>query len=100
MTSPLRVALTLEQCWHRVPGGTGVAGLGMAKALNERSDVDVIGVAAKHSQPPPEAWRPPIEVKQLPLPRPALYESWHRFRRPKVERATGPVDVILSLIHI
>lgn len=94
MTSPLRVALTLEQCWHRVPGGTGVAGLGMAKALGQRADVTVVGVAAKHSKPPSDAWLPPIEVKQLPLPRPALYESWHRLRRPKVERATGPVDVI------
>lgn len=94
MTSPLRVAITLEQCWHRVPGGTGVAGIGMAKALAARSDVEVIGVAAKHRGPPPEAWRPPIEVRQLPLPRLALYESWHRFRKPKVERATGPVDVI------
>ncbi|MGI8408046.1 MAG: glycosyltransferase family 4 protein [Actinomycetota bacterium] len=94
MTSSLLVALTLEQCWHRVPGGTGVAGIGMAKALAARSDLEVIGVAAKHLGPPPEAWHPPIEVKQLPLPRLALYESWHRFRKPKVERATGPVDVI------
>jgi glycosyltransferase involved in cell wall biosynthesis len=28
------------------------------------------------------------------LPRLALYESWHWLRRPKVERATGAVDVI------
>ena len=31
---------------------------------------------------------------QLALPRLALYESWHYLRRPRVERATGPVDVI------
>jgi glycosyltransferase involved in cell wall biosynthesis len=37
---------------------------------------------------------PPIEVRSLPLPRRALYESWHRLRRPAVERATGPVDAI------
>jgi glycosyltransferase involved in cell wall biosynthesis len=30
----------------------------------------------------------------LPLPRVALYEAWHRLRRPAVERATGAVDVI------
>lgn len=91
---PLRVALTLEQCWHRVPGGTAVAALGMAASLKERDDVDVTGVAAAHRHPAPDAWRPPIEVKHLPLPRPALYESWHRLRRPPVERATGPVDLI------
>lgn len=91
---PLSVALTLEQCWHRVPGGTAVAALGMAASLKRRDDVDVIGVAAAHREPAPPAWKPPIEVKHLFLPRPALYEAWHRFRRPDVERATGPVDVI------
>lgn len=94
ISPPLRVALTLEQCWHRVPGGTAVAALGMASSLKEREDVAVTGVAAAHRHPAPGAWSPPIEVKHLSLPRPALYESWHRFRRPGVERATGPVDVI------
>lgn len=90
----LRVALTLEQSWHRVPGGTGVAGLGMARGLQEDPNVEAIGVAARHRGPPPDAWKPPIEVRQLPLPRLVLYESWHRLRRPRVERATGPVDLI------
>jgi glycosyltransferase involved in cell wall biosynthesis len=90
----LRVALTLEQSWHRVPGGTGVAALGMAKGLARRADVDPIGVAALHRGPAPDAWRPSIRVRHLPLPRLALYESWHRLRIPKVQRATGQVDVI------
>lgn len=92
--SRLRVALTLEQCWHRVPGGTGVAGLGMAHGLERDPQVEVIGVAARHRRPPPEAWRPSIKIRHLPLPRLALYESWHRLRRPRVDRATGPVDVV------
>jgi len=92
--APLRVALTLEQCWHRVPGGTAVAALGMARALQERPGIEVIGVAAAHRRTAPSSWAPPIEVKHLPLPRPALYESWHRLRRPSVEAATGPVDII------
>ncbi len=66
----------------------------MGRALAERNDVEVVGVAAAHRSPAPSAWTPPIEVKHLSLPRPALYESWHRLRRPAVERATGPVDVI------
>lgn len=71
-----------------------MAALGMASSLKERDDVDPVGVAAAHREPAPEAWAPPIEVHHLPLPRPALYESWHRLRRPPVERATGRVDVI------
>lgn len=94
MGEKLRIALTLEQCWHRVPGGTAVAGIGMARALAARNEVEVVGVSARHRTPPEPEWRPPIEVRQMGLPRTALYESWHRFRRPPVDRATGPVDLV------
>jgi glycosyltransferase involved in cell wall biosynthesis len=92
--SSMRVAFTLEQCWHRVPGGTAVAALELARELIGRPEVEVVGVAAAHRKPPPEPWRPPIPVRRLPLPQIALYEAWHVLRRPRVERATGPVDVI------
>ena len=94
MTERVRVAMTLEQCWHRVPGGTAVAAIGMARALRDRGIVDPVGVAARHRGPAPDAWAPPIPVEHLGLPRSALYESWHRLRRPRVEGATGRVDVI------
>lgn len=90
----VRVGMTLEQCWHRVPGGTAVAAIGMARALDASPRVTPIGVSARHGHPPAPEWTPPIQVKQLPLPRLALYESWHRFRRPRIENATGPVDVV------
>jgi glycosyltransferase involved in cell wall biosynthesis len=90
----MRVAFTLEQCWHRVPGGTAVAALELARELARRPDVELVGVAAAHRRPPPEPWRPSIPTRSLPLPRIALYESWHLLRRPHVERATGSVAVI------
>ena len=90
----MRVAFTLEQCWHAVPGGTAVAAIELARALEDRGTVELVGVAASHRSNPREPWVPPIPVAQLPLPREALYEAWHRLRRPSVERATGPVDVI------
>ncbi|MEA2487707.1 MAG: hypothetical protein QOF16_1361, partial [Actinomycetota bacterium] len=93
MDRQLRVAMTLEQCWHDVPGGTAVAALGAARSL-AGSGIDAVGVAAAHRSPPPDAWVPPIPVHHLKLPRFALYESWHRRRRPPVEKATGPVDVV------
>jgi glycosyltransferase involved in cell wall biosynthesis len=86
--------MTLEQCWHEVPGGTAVAGIELARALGEQPGVDVVGVAAKHPQPPPDPWKPPIEVKHMKMRRLAMYELWHRFRRADVQEATGPVDVI------
>lgn len=94
MTDSPRVAVTLEQSWHRVPGGTAVAGLGLCRSLARRGDVEVVGVAARHRAPPPDDWALPIKVCQLPLPRLLLYESWHRLRRPPVQHATGSIDVI------
>jgi glycosyltransferase involved in cell wall biosynthesis len=90
----LRVAMTIEQCWHSVPGGTAVAALELGRKLLGSADVDLVGVAALHRGPPPPPWRPAFPVRSLPLPRLALYEAWHLFRRPRVEHATGPVDVI------
>lgn len=89
----MRVAMSVEQCWHAVPGGTARTTIDLAQALQTRPDVEVIGVAARHASPPPPPWRPGIPVRHLPLPRLALYETWHTFRRPRVERATGPVDL-------
>ncbi len=88
------MALTLEQCWHRVPGGTAVAAIGLAKALADLDGVTPIGVTARHRRLPPPPWQPPIPTMSLPLSRAALYESWHALRWPPVERATGPVDVV------
>lgn len=88
------MACTLEQCWHAVPGGTARSALESVRALQEHTQVQVVGVAARHRDPPPAAWTPSVEVAMLPLPRAALYEAWHYLRRPAVQRATGPVDVV------
>jgi glycosyltransferase involved in cell wall biosynthesis len=89
----VRVAYTLEQCWHDAPGGTAVAAIEVARRLAPRPDVVLVGVAGRHRRVPDVAWRPPIPVAQLPLPRPLLYEAWLRLRRPRVEQATGPVEL-------
>jgi glycosyltransferase involved in cell wall biosynthesis len=90
----MRVAVTVEQSWHVVPGGIAISTVELLRALTQRNDLDLVGVSARHRGPPPDAFRPPVPVRQLPLPRRALYEAWQRLRRPLVERATGPVDVV------
>ena len=92
----IRVAYTLEQCWHRVPGGTATSALGVARALAaiDDADIELVGVAARHRDPPPPEFCPAVPVRALGLPRRVLYESWHTLGRPHVERATGAVDVI------
>ncbi|HYF45768.1 MAG TPA: glycosyltransferase family 1 protein, partial [Acidimicrobiales bacterium] len=62
--------------------------------LAGRDDVELVGVAANHRGPPPEPFAPAIPVWELGLPRPLLYPAWHHLRRPRVSRATGPVDAI------
>jgi glycosyltransferase involved in cell wall biosynthesis len=88
------VAYTLEQCWHRVPGGTAVAALRTAEAIDEMPDVSLVGVAGRHRDPPLEEWRPTIRCKQLPIASPLLYETWLYANWPRVETATGPVAVV------
>jgi glycosyltransferase involved in cell wall biosynthesis len=90
---PLRVAYTLEQCWHDVPGGTAVAALRVADHLDRHPGIDIIGVAGRHRRPPEPPWRPTIGVRALPVARPWLYETWLRAKWPLVESVTGPVDV-------
>lgn len=85
--------MTLEQCWHRVPGGTARAALELIEALRAHA-VDLVGVAAFHRSGPVGGFEPTIPVATLPLPRRALYELWHRARWPAVEKATGPVDLV------
>ncbi|MGZ4758743.1 MAG: glycosyltransferase family 4 protein, partial [Acidimicrobiales bacterium] len=60
MAPPVRVAVTLEQCWHRVPGGTATAALDAVRALQAGTDLDLVGVAARHRALPPAPWTPPI----------------------------------------
>ena len=96
----MRVAYTLEQCWHDVPGGTAVATLRVLDELLRRDDVEVVGVAGRHRQPPEPSFRPAVHVDQLPIARPWLYETWNRLGWPKVERVTGQVDVCHSTVAI
>jgi glycosyltransferase involved in cell wall biosynthesis len=102
----VRVAVTLEQCWHRVPGGTGVAALELLREFDAWGhevaasgsdspidDLEIVGVAGNHTTQPELDWRPPIEVRQLGSHGARLYARWLWTNRPAVERATGQIDV-------
>ncbi|MEM8619669.1 MAG: glycosyltransferase family 1 protein [Actinomycetota bacterium] len=91
--APLRVAYTLEQCWHPVPGGTAVAALRVAEALRARSDVELHQVAGRHPKLPQSEYRPTGELAMLPLNRPLLYETWNRLNWPKVESVIGEIHI-------
>jgi glycosyltransferase involved in cell wall biosynthesis len=88
-----RVAVTVEQSWHVVPGGIATATIELLRALVARDDRDLVGIAARHRAEPPADLVPPVPVRHFPLGRRALYEAWQVLRMPVVERVSGPVDV-------
>ena len=90
----MRVAITLEQCWHDVPGGTGVYGVELARELALISDLELVGVAGRHRAAATAGFAPTVPVRSLPVAGPLLYEGWLRLGWPRVEGATGRVDVV------
>ena len=92
----MRIAYTFEQCWRRVPGGTGIAAVEVARELALRSDVEMIGVAGRHRHPPTDGFAPSISVNSLPIGGPLLFESWLRLGWPKVESVVDNADLVHS----
>jgi len=66
----------------------------MARELAQIDDLDLIGVAGRHRNPPTDGFAPPIAVTSLPLGGPLLYESWLRLKWPKVESVVDDVDLV------
>lgn len=104
MTGAPRVALTLTQAAHRVPGGTAVSVQRLAAALAATGGVELTAVLARGNlrhpasvlRAGPAAASLPDGVRSatLPLPVPVLYDAWARTGRPRVEASTGPVDCV------
>lgn len=91
---PLRIAMTVEQCWQPVPGGSGSYIAELTRALADRSDVTAVGLAARHGADEVPRPAPTGRVVHAPLPRVALYESWSRLRRPRAESTVPGADVV------
>lgn len=90
----MRVAYTLEQCWHRVPGGTAVAALEVAREMVSVPGVELVGVAGRHRHAPTPGFEPPVPVAALPVGGALMYELSTRFNWPKVESV-----VHVDLVH-
>ena len=87
----MRVALNLEQCFQRPPGGIGRYAAELGRLLPETADpvdggpVEVVPFVARHSTREIDAVWPELGVRGSPevlrVPRRALYELWNRWGR-------------------
>ncbi len=89
-----RVAVTVEQFWHKVPGGTARATSQTLRALQRQGTHELIGLAARHRSSDPQVLPVPIPVAHALWPRPLLYEGWHRFGYPSAQSVVGDVDLL------
>src|SRR5438552_4016831 len=89
----MRVALILEQCLNRVPGGTGRYTREMAKAIAVGNDSasTVTGWTAAHRNVDAARIAPLQGPRSLGLPRRALAAAW--------ERGAGPAPRAADIIH-
>lgn len=88
-----RIALTVEQLWQPVPGGSGTYIVELATALAD-AGADVVGLAAAHRGGPPADLRLPVPVRHAPLPRRLLYDAWNRLPVPRAEHLVPGADVV------
>ncbi|MFV0460111.1 MAG: glycosyltransferase family 4 protein [Actinomycetales bacterium] len=91
------MAVTVDQFWAPVPGGTATSLARFLQAherlpAGERSRL--IPVSAAHRRPAADQFRIETKVRRLPLPRPVLFDTWRLLRLPPVELVTGRVDVL------
>lgn len=91
----MHVASVVEQCWHKVPGGTARATVSTLDAMTRLNLGRFTGIAARHRTAPQLA-TPQIPTVYSRLPRPALYESWHRLGRPRVE---SMIEDRIDVVH-
>lgn len=92
----MRIAYTVEQCWRKVPGGTGAAAIEVLSELHRRDDCDVVAVAGRHRRPPTPGFAPQGPVATFPVGGALLVEMWMRLGWPLVESVVGDPDVVHS----
>lgn len=104
MSRAPRVALTLTQIAHRVPGGTATSVLRLLDALAAGGGLELSAVLARGDVRRPGSLRGPaaaaapslpagVQPVVMPLPLPLLYDSWARWGRPEIA-AAAPVDLV------
>ena len=90
----MKVAYSLTQCAHTVPGGTAVSALELRRALIDGPDpLEIVSVGAQRGRRPA-----PLDVPEpavsYPIPYPLLYDLWNRTEKGGVDRLVPDANVI------
>ena len=93
---PLTAALTVEQLWQPVPGGSGTYVRELVRALRDRSDIRPVGLRARGAAAADPSWQldPRVPTISSALPAWRSDESWNRLRRPRTWRSVAGLDVV------
>lgn len=87
----LRVAMTVEQLWQPVPGGSGTYIRELLTEYSGMDDLEVTGIRAPHRTRPGTDLPPALPQRVVPLPRQVLYPLWNRTRAPRAGRGQDVV---------
>ena len=90
----IKVAYLIEQCWHRVPGGTAEAAVNLAEEMCRLEGIELSGIAANHKKNPKKPIPEGMEIVNSKFPRQVLYEMWNRLNAPKAEDLLKSVDLV------
>ena len=90
----IKVAYLIEQCWHRVPGGTAVVAVNLAEEICRLEGIDLIGIAANHNKNPKKPIPESMKIVKSKFPRQILYEMWNKLNIPKAENLVESVDLV------
>ena len=91
---PIKVAYLIEQCWHRVPGGTAVTAVNLAEEMSRLEGIELVGIAANHKKNSKKSIPESMEIVNSKFPRQILYEMWNRLNIPKVETLVKSIDLV------
>ena len=90
----IKVAYLIEQCWHRVPGGTAVAAVNLAEEMCRLEGIDLVGIAANHKKNPQKPIPESMKIVHSSFPRQILYEMWNKLNIPKAESIVKSIDLV------
>jgi len=82
----LRVAISVEQNWNAVPGGTARSTNRLISELLKHDALTLTGLHGRHRSRPTLDLPPGLSTTRLPLPGRVINQTWNRWARPSIDR--------------